>query len=283
MPRRGDDGAESIEQERNRALLGWYATNQRDLPWRGIRDPYAILVSEVMLQQTQVARVIPFFERFLTEFPTVGALAAAPLREVLAVWNGLGYNSRAQRLHLAAGEIAANGWPATVEGLTKLPGIGEYTAQALACFAYGLDVVPVDTNLRRVLSRWHGEPLKGRALQTIAGADAGDSTHSAWTQAVMDLGSALCLPRTPRCDSCPVSSWCTGPDVYVAPRSQARFEGSGRQLRGAIIRSLVANPATIDELAAETGFPPVGVHEALEDLVSEGLVEEANSRFQLPE
>ncbi len=273
----------TIEQERNRALLDWFTTNGRRLPWRGTRDPYVILVSEVMLQQTQVDRVIPFFERFLEQFPTVAVLAAAPLREVLTAWSGLGYNSRAHRLHQAAVEIDESGWPGGVQELAALPGIGPYTARALASFSLGLDVVPIDTNIRRVLSRWHGEPLDAAALQTIAEADAGESDTSAWTQAVMDLGAALCRPRSPRCDACPVSSWCAGPDAYVPPHPQSRFEGSGRQLRGAIIRRLVTSPTTPENLAATTGFPLTSVHDALDNLASEGLVEANGNQFRLPE
>lgn len=275
--------AVTIEQERNRALLGWFATNGRSLPWRGTRDPYVILVSEVMLQQTQVDRVIPFFERFLEQFPTVETLAAAPLRQVLTVWSGLGYNSRAHRLHQAAAEITKSGWPSGVRELAALPGVGPYTARALASFSLGLDVVPVDTNIRRVLSRWHGEPLEGAILQTIAEADAGETDPSAWTQAVMDLGSALCRPRSPRCDACPVSSWCAGPDVYVPPHPQSRFEGSDRQLRGAIIRRLVTSPTTPEQLSATTGFPLTTVRSALDNLESEGLVEASGKHFRLPE
>ena len=162
----------TVEHERNRALLEWYEQNRRELPWRETRDPYPTLVSEVMLQQTQVQRVVPFFKAFLRRFPTVGDLAGAPLRDVLEVWSGLGYNGRARRLHLAAIVIATDGWPDTVTGLNGLPGVGPYTANAIACFAWGADAVPVDTNIRRVLSRWHGEPIEPRHLQAIANADA---------------------------------------------------------------------------------------------------------------
>lgn len=273
----------TIEHERNGALLAWYGSTGRDLPWRGTRHPYPILVSEVMLQQTQVQRVIPFFERFLTRFPTVESLAAAPLAEVLAAWNGLGYNSRAQRLHAAAGRIVEDGWPDDVTGLESLPGVGPYTARAVACFALGHTVVPVDTNIRRVLSRWHGEPLAGSALQAIADQDANGSAASAWTQAVMDLASGLCKPRSPQCTACPVTSWCAGPDVYVPPVPQARFEGSARQLRGALIRRLVAGPADLETLSSASGFQTDHVREALVDLEAEGMVEETDTGYRLPE
>ena len=273
----------TVEQERSRALLGWYEQNRRELPWRETRDPYPILVSEVMLQQTQVQRVVPFFEAFLRRFPTVDDLAGAPLRDVLEVWSGLGYNSRARRLHLAAIAIATDGWPDTLTGLNGLPGVGPYMANAIACFAWGADAVPIDTNVRRVLSRWHGEPLEPRHLQTIANADAAGVSSSTFAQAVMDLGSSLCLPRNARCHECPAMQWCTGPDVYVAPRPQPRFEGSARQIRGAVVRALVVGTATAADLTRTTGFPNDRIIGALEVLREEGMVVDIDGQFSLPE
>ena len=272
----------TVEHERNRALLEWYEQNRRELPWRETRDPYPTLVSEVMLQQTQVQRVVPFFKAFLRRFPTVGDLAGAPLRDVLEVWSGLGYNGRARRLHLAAIVIATDGWPDTVTGLNGLPGVGPYTANAIACFAWGADAVPVDTNIRRVLSRWHGEPIEPRHLQAIANADATGVSSSTFAQAVMDLGSSLCLPRNARCNECPAMQWCTGPEVYVAPRPQPRFEGSARQIRGAVVRTLVTGSATADDLTRTTGFRNDRVVEALEVLREEGMVVEVDGNFSLP-
>lgn len=262
----------SIESERNAALSEWYRATVRSFPWRSTHDPYAILVSEVMLQQTQADRVVPYFDRFMEEFPSPEALAAAPLGRVLDVWSGLGYNSRAKRLRDAAAHIAEHGWPTGVNGLQALPGVGPYTARAVASFAFGATVPAVDTNLRRVLSRWHGEELNPAALLAVAeqnlGADAAE-----WNQAMMDLGARVCRPRTPQCGACPVEQWCAGPGTYVPPRPQGRFEGSARQLRGAIIRSLVAQPATFATLVAATGFDADSVEQALEDLRTEGLVE----------
>ena len=274
--------AATIEQHRNEALLGWYGSAARQLPWRGSPNPYVILVSEVMLQQTQVDRVVPYFERFVERFPTVEALAGASLRDVLEAWTGLGYNKRAQRLHAAARVISVAGWPETADGFRGLPGIGPYTASAIACFAFGEAAVPVDTNLRRVLSRWHGETLGGKILDLIATEDRAEADTAAWTQAVMDLSAAICRPRGPKCERCPVSSWCTGPDAYQPPRPQPRFEGSVRQLRGAIIRNLVQGSASGDTLAKHTGFPIVAVLAVLEDLSNEGLVEAEGAKFRLP-
>src|SRR2546429_8125176 len=165
-------------------LLAWYGRNARDLPWRKTRDPYAILVSEVMLQQTQVSRVIPRYVAWLERWPTASDLAVAPLADVVRAWQGLGYNRRAVKLHEAAREIAANGWP---DELTELPGVGRYTADAVACFAFGRAVLPVDVNVRRVLER------------------TGGSFDHTCAQALMDLGATVCIARVPRCGEYPLA------------------------------------------------------------------------------
>jgi len=273
----------ALDQERNAALLSWYSREQRDLPWRDTSDPYLVLVSEVMLQQTQAARVVPYYERFIDTFPTLEALATAPLADVLSVWTGLGYNVRARRIRDAARVIAAEGWPDTAEELRKLPGIGQYTAAAIASFAFGDHVVTIDTNVRRVISRWNGEPLDGAALQAATEASLGEPAAD-WNQAVMDLGSSMCLARGPRCTECPVADWCAGPESYVPTTPQARFEGSNRQLRGAIVRAIVAAPRTAEALVRHTGFPPDEVDLAIEDLVSEGLLaRDDNAGFRIAE
>ena len=159
-------------------LLAWFAVHARALPWRETRDPYAILVSEVMLQQTQVERVIPRYVRFLERWPTIEALAAAGAGDVIVEWQGLGYNRRALNLHRAARAVAQDGWP---EDLTKLPGVGPYTAAAIGKFAFGRDVLPVDTNVRRVQER------------------TGETFDAACAQALFDLGATICLARIPRC------------------------------------------------------------------------------------
>lgn len=272
-----------IELERNEALLAWYGQRKRDLPWRSVPDAYAILVSEFMLQQTQATRVIPYYHRFMMQYPTVDDLAAASLADVLRLWNGLGYNGRAKRLRDTARIIAENGWPDTPEGLKQLPGVGPYTAAAVASFAFGAKVAALDTNARRVLSRWHGEPLDGAVLRRVAegdlAADAGD-----WNQAMMDLGALVCRPRRPSCTTCPVEPWCSGPDGYVPPPPEPRFEGSARQLRGSIMRALVQHPQSVDELRRETGFATEEVVLALEDLGYEELIERnSQGRYQLPD
>ncbi len=254
------------------ALLAWYRAERRDLPWRGETDPYRVLVSEVMLQQTQAARVARHYPGFVARFPTAADLAAAPLAAVLAAWSGLGYNRRAQRLREACRAVVRDGWPHTADGLAALPGVGPYTAAAVACFAFGEQVAAADTNARRVLSRWRGEPLRGAALSTAAAAaltgDAGE-----WNQALMDLGATVCTARRPHCDRCPVAQWCAGPAAYDPPRPQGTFAGSNRQLRGALIRDLVAGPATAERIARSTGFAVDDVRAALAQLEADCMVE----------
>lgn len=271
-----------VELERNQALLAWYGSRRRDLPWRGTSDAYRILVAEVMLQQTQASRVVPYYLRFLEQFPTAESLATAPLGEVLDCWSGLGYNTRAVRLRETARIVTAEGWPRDIGALQDLPGIGPYTAAAMASFAFGAKVPAVDTNLRRVLSRWHGEPLDGPLLMTVAAATLADDAGS-WNQAMMDLGATVCRPRNPTCDDCPVEAWCAGPDGYVPAFPQARFEGSARHLRGAIVRAVVREPHTFEDLRRETGFGTTEIEMALEDLVTEGLVAETETGYTVGE
>ncbi len=267
---------------RNRALLAWYRRRGRTLPWRETDDPYPRLVSEVMLQQTQVARVIPRYGTFLARFPTVEALAAAPLGQVLAEWSGLGYYRRAVNLHRAARRVAEQGWPTTARELRSLPGVGPYTASALACFSFGEQVAAVDTNLRRVLSRWQGRPLQGSELGNIASSELPAGEASPWNQAVMDLGASICTPRKPLCSECPVRRWCAGPEASPAAAPRAAYEGSTRQARGAIIHSLTTGPSSCMSLVSRTGLPADRIERALSSLVDEGLVEVEGNWYRLP-
>jgi A/G-specific adenine glycosylase len=212
-------------------LLAWYRTAARDLPWRRTRDPYAILVSEVMLQQTQVERVVPRYLAWLERWPTVGALAAATAAHVIREWQGLGYNRRAVNLHRAARSVAREGWPAD---LTTLPGVGPYTAAAVRCFALGEDVLPLDVNVERVLRR------------------TGHRFSAASAQALMDLGATVCLARIPRCDDCPLVSLCPSRGTRDEPaRKQGPFEGSFRQRRGALLRLVADAPCELQGLDDE--------------------------------
>lgn len=271
----------SAQSDRGTALVAWYRRHARDLPWRATRDPWAILVSEVMLQQTQVDRVVPRYRAFLDRFPTPSDAAAAPLADVLAVWSGLGYNARAKRLRDAARIVARDGWPRDAAGLRRLPGVGPYTAAAVAAIAFGEDVAAVDTNVRRVLSRWHGAPLTGAALADVAQqAVTGDA--ATWNQAVMDLGADVCRPRDPRCDTCPVATWCADPTVYVPPPRQGTFAGSSREVRGAVVRSLVGRGWTDPTaLKAASGHEPDRVAAAIAALVAEGMLERHAGRIRL--
>jgi A/G-specific adenine glycosylase len=210
------------------ALLSWYAKVKRPFPWRATRDPYALLVSEVMLQQTQAARVVPYYEAFLARFPDPHALAAAAPAEVLAAWSGLGYNRRALALRAAARHVDAHGWP---EDLTVLPGVGPYTAAAVGSFAWDRQEAAVDTNVRRVLARY-GAP---RAEDLIPSGRA-----AAFNQAMMELGATVCRPRAPRCGECPVEHGCARAPDRPRRRGAERFEDTDRYRRGRVVAALVA-------------------------------------------
>jgi A/G-specific adenine glycosylase len=200
-----------------RRLLAWYAEHGRDLPWRRTRDPYRVLVSEIMLQQTQVARVIPKYHEFLGRYPTIDALAAAEVTDVRRLWYPLGYNVRPVRLHQIARETVASyggRLPDSAERLRALPGIGRYTAGAILSFAYGQDTAVLDTNVRRVLTRVFLGPrrarrLRGdRALWDLAAGLVPRSRGYDFNQALMDFGATWCTPRRPRCRRCPVRRLC---------------------------------------------------------------------------
>ena len=237
-----------------------------------------------MLQQTQAPRVVPYFKRFLTRYPSPEMLAAAPPADVLAAWSGLGYNRRAMRLQETARHIVADGWPTDPNGLQNLPGIGRYTAAAVACFAFGAQLPTIETNLRRVLNRWYGRVLTGEELAEASRRELPPDRAADWNQAVMDLGATLCLPREPHCSDCPVVEWCTGPDTYVSPPAQPNFRGSNREARGAIIRTLVEQgPSTVSRLSTETDLDPPRLLKALEALIAEGMVQPADSgAYRLP-
>jgi A/G-specific adenine glycosylase len=234
------------------ALLAWFDENGRDLPWRRTRDPYAILVSEVMLQQTQVERVIPRYLDWLERWPTAGALVRASPGDVIRAWQGLGYNRRAIHLHRAAAIVTERGWPAD---LTELPGVGPYTAAALRRFAFGESVLPVDTNVRRVHDR------------------TGYRFSPASAQALMDLGATVCLARIPRCNLCPLASVCPSRGRRYEPlRRQSRFEGSFRQRRAHTLRAVAGRPRAVAHLDAE----------AVAALERDGLVRVENEVVALP-
>jgi A/G-specific adenine glycosylase len=230
------------------ALLAWYAAGHRDFPWRGTTDPYTVLVSEVMLQQTQAARVAERFPRFMFRFPTAESLAAAPVDAVLAEWNGLGYNRRALALQRAAVAVVARGWPRDVAGLSALPGVGPYTARAVASLAFGVPAGVVDTNVRRWLLRRFGGPDSARRLQMVADGLASPGRGpevAAWTHATMEFGAAVCRSRNPRCDGCPIARGCPSRNIAAAVpvARQPSLRGSDRAYRGAVLRFLASEQA----------------------------------------
>jgi A/G-specific adenine glycosylase len=253
---KSDSLSETMELETTASLeeklAAWFVEHGRDLPWRCTRDPYAILVSEVMLQQTQVERVVPRYLRWLERWPTAETLADASMADVIRAWQGLGYNRRAVNLKRAAEHVAERGWP---DDLTELPGVGPYTAAALANFALGRLVLPVDTNVRRVQER--------------VGADFGPSA----AQALMDLGATICLARIPRCCACPLAADCPSRGTRFEPlRKQSCFEGSFRQRRAATLRLVADRARPAEELDRE----------AVEALATDGLVVVSRGLVGLP-
>ena len=212
-----------------RALLRWFSRAKRPLPWRRNRDAYAIWVSEMMLQQTTVATVIPYYERFMKRFPDVQSLAASDEDSVLALWSGLGYYSRGRNLRLAAQAIVARHdgrFPRDVESAMGLKGVGRYTAHAVTSMAYRVPVAVVDGNVRRVVSRLHAERgLNDVRTQQLADQLLSVRSPGSWNEAMMELGATICTPRSPRCDRCPVASECRGRD-----RAEHWSEGKPRRV-----------------------------------------------------
>lgn len=288
---------ESFPREARRNLIDWYLAGHRQLPWRHTRDPYRILVSEVMLQQTQAERVIPKYHEFLERFPTLQALADAPAGEVIRSWSGLGYNRRAlnlQRTARAVLERYGGRMPSDPVELLTLPGIGPYTAGAIACFAFGQDVAFVDTNIRRVIHRVVAGPelpeqrLNSRQIDNISRVLVPEGDGYVWNQALMELGATVCRAKSTDCELCPLRRVCAArsamQDVRASrPRGTAKtpkFETTSRYVRGRIVAALRHAPAaglSLDELGeaipigAESA--PTGVMQGYVDgLVRDGLI-----------
>ncbi|HEY7660468.1 MAG TPA: A/G-specific adenine glycosylase [Actinomycetota bacterium] len=265
-------------------LLAWYRTRRDAYPWRETTDPYAVLVSEVMLQQTQAARVVPAYVAFLRRFPTVHALARAPRRSVLRAWAGLGYNRRAVALSEAARIVVSDhggSIPREPDTLLRLPGVGPYTAAAVASIAFGRAEAAVDTNVRRVVARARlgveGHEAAPAQIRARAQAWLDPRAPGDWNQAVMDLGHEVCRPRAPRCDRCPIARGCrfraSGRVPVSGARRQGAFEGSGRQVRGAVVRVLRSRRSlSLGGLAARTGFPLDRIGAAVSGLAADGIV-----------
>ena len=237
------------------SVLDWYERVRRPLPWRSMRDPYALLVSEVMLQQTQAARVVPYYEAFLRRFPDAAALAVAPVRDVLAAWSGLGYNRRALALQAAARIVARRGWP---DDLTDLPGVGAYTAAAVASFAWDRQEAAVDTNVRRTIERHDGVERRANALAARAAELLPPGGAATFNQAMMELGATVCRPRAPRCPVCPIRDGCATHAAGRPPASRQRrrrgaerFEDSDRWARGRVLAALLAGEHPPPEITGE--------------------------------
>lgn len=280
-------------------VLAWAERAQRDLPWRTTRDPWAILVSELMLQQTQVARVIPRYLAFLERFPDPAAAANAPVGAVVESWEGLGYNRRAVHLHQAAGLIVAEHagrLPADLDALLALPGVGPYTARAVLAFAFEQDHGVVDTNAARVLARAvAGRRLTAREAQQLADEQVPLGRGWLWNQAVLDLGATVCVRRGPRCEDCPVRAVCrwvqTGspaPDPADGSAGvstpQSRFAGSDRQGRGRLVQALRTGPVAVERVADAAGWPddPDRARRVADSLVGDGLAEYVDGQLALP-
>lgn len=276
-------------------VLRWGAESRRDLPWRQTRDPWRVLVSELMLQQTQVARVIPKYEAFLDVFPNVVDCASGSAADVVKLWAGLGYNRRAINLHRCAVQIVSDhggAVPSTLEELLNLSGIGPYTARAVLAFAFEIDVAVVDTNVARILARQSATTFSAKGVQAQADQLAPVGESWAWNQSMLDLGAMVCTKRSPSCGSCPVSQTCRwrgdGPDPASGSAGvgvkQSTFAGSDRQGRGRLVDRLRTSSVLAVELAEVMGWPtdPERAQQVANGLLADGLAVEDAGVFRLP-
>ena len=280
------------------ALLQWGGSELRDFPWRQTNDPWKVLVSEVMLQQTSVQRVVDKYNLFIDIFPTPRALANASLGEALTLWQGLGYPRRCRNLREAATVVVVEHdgvVPGDLETLLALPGIGPYTARAVLAFAYKKDVAVVDVNVARVLSRMCGEPLTARQLQEVADELVPKDLAWEWNQLLMDLGARICTARSPKCQLCPGLTWCafvegTNSEISTddaaktindparlsagVSRPQPRFEGSDRQVRGRVLKLVLQGDQHVDYVVSQLGMETdrLRIERIVDALVSEGLI-----------
>lgn len=267
----------------------------RPLPWRATRDAWAVLVSEVMLQQTQVRRVVARYLEVMAVWPTPAHWAAVPLGDVLARWQGLGYPRRAQRLHAAAGVVVRDFGgvvPSGMDELLALPGVGAYTARAVRAFAFELPAAVVDTNIARVLARVAGQRLSARQVQDLADSLVPEGEVWWWNQSLMELGALVCRPR-PDCARCPLADSCRWhledhpePDPALGTAGvstrQARFDGSDRQARGRLLAAVIAGPVAVGDAATIMGRDPHVARRLVDALVAEGLLVQVGEALTPP-
>ena len=285
-----------------RALLAWHRRHALKAPWRTSGDPYHVLVAAVMAQQTQISRVLLKFDEFIAAFPTVQALARARTARVLRVWEGMGYNLRALRLHRAAKLIVRRGaFPRTAGELERIEGIGPFTAAIISSFGFGEPAAAVDTNVRRVIARLSGDvdvTVSDRAVQPAANALISHRAPGRWNQAIMDLGGRVCVSRSPKCDVCPIARWCRSRPKFAkrtrkigerraANKPQPPFAGSRRYYRGRIVQALREVPASGSlsprQLARRLDIRPTELTELLAALNRDGLLRiDSNGRVLLP-
>jgi A/G-specific adenine glycosylase len=277
------------------ALTAWADGAGRDLPWRTTRDPWAVLVSELMLQQTQVARVVPRYQAFLARFPTPAACASSPVADVVRAWAGLGYNRRAVNLHRAAVAVVdghGGALPRSLAALVALPGVGPYTARAVLAFAFEADVGVVEVNSARVLARAvAGRQIGPAESQVLADALVPAGGGWAWNSAMLDLGATVCTRPAPACDRCPLRSECAwtsagrpAPDPAAPAGRQSPFAGSDRQGRGRLVDALRRGPVALEHVAAVAGWPgqPERAAGMAAGLVADGLAVEGEGALRLP-
>jgi len=287
-----------IDNRPEQGLLGWYTTHARDLPWRNTREPWPILVSEVMLSQTQVARVAKPWHDFLASFPSPERCALASPAAVIDAWAGLGFNRRALNLHRSARMIVEHHHgqvPRELPDLLALPGVGPYIARAVRVFAFEMPDAVVDTNVARVLARFHHKPLTRAKAQALADDLVARQNPWAWNQAMIELGATVCRSRSPECRQCVFAASCgwraaeyADPDParvgFGASKPQGRFEGSDRQARGRIVDALRAGSAPRPGIASQIDWG--NEHERLEriidGLIGDGLVAEHGGVLSLP-
>jgi len=277
-------------------LQAWASTGLRDLPWRRSRDPWHILVSEVMLQQTQVSRVIDRYDEFLARFPTATSCAEAPSSAVIELWAGLGYNRRAVNLWRAAQRVVEEHdghLPADRDGLLALPGIGPYTARAIQAFAFEYDVGVVDTNVGRLLARWTGICLTPKQAQYLADELVPVGQGWTWNQSLFDFASAVCTKSESACAECPLQGSCAWKGAGQDPATnsagvstkQSRFEGSDRQVRGRLVDELRRSPIDMNELAryGRAADSAADVKRIADTLISDGLAVCGGGWLMLPD